>query len=93
MNLKQMTAFREVVLTGSVSEAARNLNRTQPSVSHMIATLEDSLGLKLFVRRNGRLHPVPEAMYLLEECKYAHVHKNTTTTTKGMISPNSRLGL
>ena len=70
MNPKQMTAFREVVLTGSVSEAARNLNRTQPSVSHMIATLEDSLGLKLFVRRNGRLHPVPEAMYLLEECKY-----------------------
>lgn len=70
MNLKQMTAFRELMLTGSVSEAARNLNRTQPSISHMIATLEDDLGMKLFVRRNGRLHPVPEALYLLEECKY-----------------------
>ena len=49
MNLKQMAAFRELMLTGSVSEAARNLNRTQPSVSHMIATLEDDLGMKLFV--------------------------------------------
>lgn len=70
MNLKQMTAFKELMLTGSVSEAARNLNRTQPSISHMIATLEDDLAMKLFVRRNGRLHPVPEAKYLLEECEY-----------------------
>lgn len=68
MNLKQMSAFREVILTGSVSEAARNLNRTQPSVSHMIATLESELGMELFERRRGRLHPVPEAQYLFKEC-------------------------
>ncbi|MEM7508745.1 MAG: LysR substrate-binding domain-containing protein [Pseudomonadota bacterium] len=68
MNLKQMAVFREVILTGSVSEAARNLNRTQPSVSHMIATLEEELGMKLFERRRGRLHPVPEAQYLFKEC-------------------------
>lgn len=68
MNLKQMIAFNELMLTGSVSEAARNLNRTQPTVSHQIASLEDSLGMKLFERRNGRLHAVPEAQYLFEEC-------------------------
>lgn len=68
MNLKQMSVFREVILAGSVSEAARNLNRTQPSVSHLIATLEDELGMKLFERRRGRLHPVPEAQYLFKEC-------------------------
>lgn len=68
MNLNQMSAFRELMLTGSVSEAARSLNRTQPTVSHQIASLEDSLGMKLFERRKGRLHPVPEAHYLLEEC-------------------------
>ena len=67
MNLKQLTALREVMLTGSVSEAARNLSRTQPAVSSMIAGLEADLGLALFVRRAGRLHPVPEAHYLLEE--------------------------
>lgn len=69
MNLKQMKAFREIMLTGSVSEAARNLNRTQPSVSHQIAMLEEGLEMKLFERRAGRLHPVPEAQYLFEECK------------------------
>lgn len=67
MNLKQLQAFREVMLTGSVSEAARNLYRTQPAVSSMIAGLEDDVGFALFARRRGRLHPVPEAHYLLEE--------------------------
>ena len=68
MNLNQMKAFNAVMLTGSVSEAARNLHRTQPAVSAQIAGLESALGMQLFERRNGRLHPVPEAYYLHEEC-------------------------
>ncbi len=67
MNLKQLSAFREVMLTGTVSEAARNLSRTQPAISSLIAGLEDDIGFKLFARRSGRLHPVPEAHYLFEE--------------------------
>ena len=67
MNLKQLRAFREVILTGSVSEAARSLYRTQPAISSLIAALESELGCELFVRKNGRLHPVPEAHYLFEE--------------------------
>ena len=67
MNLKQLSAFREVMLTGSVSEAARNLFRTQPAISSLIAGLEDDIGFKLFMRRGGRLHPVAEAHYLFEE--------------------------
>ena len=67
MTLKQLQALREVMLTGSVSEAARNLSRSQPAISAMIASLENDIGVELFVRRAGRLHPVPEAHYLLEE--------------------------
>ncbi len=67
MNFKQLSAFREVMLTGSVSEAARNLYRTQPAISSLIAGLEDDIGFKLFMRRGGRLHPVAEAHYLFEE--------------------------
>ncbi len=67
MNLKQLQAFREVMLTGSVSEAGRNLSRTQPAITTMIAGLEKSIGYELFSRRGGRLHPVPEAHYLLDE--------------------------
>ena len=54
MNLKQLSAFREVMLTGSVSEAARNLYRSQPAISSLIAGLEDDIGFKLFARRGGR---------------------------------------
>ncbi len=67
MNLRQLEAFNEVMITGSVTEAARNMGRTQPSVSAMIATLEQSVGYSLFERRRGRLHPVPEAHYLLTQ--------------------------
>ncbi len=55
------------MLTGTVSEAARNLYRTQPAISSLIAGLEADIGFKLFTRRRGRLHPVPEAHFLFEE--------------------------
>lgn len=67
MKLRQLEAFREVMLTGSVTEAARNMGRTQPAVSALIAGLESSVGYPLFERRKGRLHPVPEAHYLLDQ--------------------------
>jgi DNA-binding transcriptional LysR family regulator len=69
VNLKQLTAFCEVMSTGSVSEAARNLNRTQPAVSALIAGLEEDAGCRLLERRGRRLHPVPEAHYLFEEAQ------------------------
>lgn len=55
------------MVTGSVSEAARNLFRTQPAISATISGLETELRCKLFERRSGRLHPVPEAHFLFEE--------------------------
>ena len=67
MKLNQLKIFREVLLSGSVSQAARNLRRTQPAISTAIARLEDDLGFKLFERRGHRMIPVPEAHYLLAE--------------------------
>lgn len=67
MNIKQLRALREVMLTGSMSKAAKNLFRTQPAVSAQISTLEKEVGLKLFDRVDGRLQPVPEAEYVLEK--------------------------
>ena len=67
MNLKQMEAFRAVMLTGSVSQAAKQLFRTQPAVSMMISSLEDEIGFQLFERHKKRLYPTPEADYLYKE--------------------------
>jgi len=69
MNLLQLKAFQEVMLTGSVTQAARNTGRTQPAVSALISGLEESVGYQLFERRRGRLHPVPEAHFLLTEAR------------------------
>ncbi len=69
MNLWHLEVFREVMLTNSVTRAARNLGRTQPAVSASISGLEDDIGYELFERRGGRLHPVPEAHFLLAEAQ------------------------
>lgn len=69
MNLWQLQVFREVMLTGSVTKAARNLGRTQPAISAAIANLERQVGYELFQRKNSRLHPVPEAQFLLGEAE------------------------
>ena len=67
MNLTQLRAFREVMKSSSLSQAARRLGRTQPAVSLAIKALEDDLGLKLFEREGRQMVPVPEAHYLLGE--------------------------
>ena len=67
MNLTQLTVFREVMESGSISQTAKKLNRTQPAISLALKNLEKSLGLILFERRGRRLIPVPEAHYLLSE--------------------------
>lgn len=55
--------------SGSISEAARTMGRTQPAVSSTISGLETELELKLFVREQGRLVPTPEAEFFLEEAE------------------------
>nr|WP_299154951.1 LysR family transcriptional regulator [uncultured Tateyamaria sp.] len=67
MNLHHLSVFREVMSTGSMSEAAKNLGRTQPAISLALKSLETSLGITLFDRDTRNLKPVPEAYYLLAE--------------------------
>jgi len=81
MNFKQLNAFREVMVTGSVSAAARNLHRTQPAISAQISSLEDDIGIKLFTRRDGRLQPVPEAQFLFAEATEILDRLNTSKQT------------
>jgi len=64
MRLRQIEVFRAVMLTGTVSEAARLLHVSQPVVSRVLQHAESSLGFRLFDRQRGRLQPTPEAMAL-----------------------------
>ncbi len=87
MNLRQLKAFQEVMLTGSVTKAASNIGRTQPAISSLIAGLEKTIGYNLFERRAGRLHPVPEAHFLLEQA--SSILNNVDTLKQTMQSVGS----
>lgn len=56
-----------VLLTGSVTAAARQLNVSQPAVTKLLQSAENQLGFKLFVREKGRLVPTQEALALQPE--------------------------
>ncbi len=62
-----MEAFRAVMSHGSVTRAAEAMNVTQPAVSRLIGDLEAALGLRLFLREQGRLRPTEEAHLLFQE--------------------------
>src|SRR5581483_6474224 len=66
-NLRHLQTFRVLMHSQSVTEAARQLNVTQPAVSKAIAMLEADLGTKLFRRVRGRLYPSAGATRFLSE--------------------------
>ena len=67
LNLRQIEAFRSVMLVGSVVGAAKLMSVTQPGVSRAIGLLELRVGFALFERRGRRLVPTPEADGLYRE--------------------------
>lgn len=64
---RQLEAFRALIETGSVTEAASRIHVTQPAASRLISDLEHTVGYALFRREKKRLSPTPEALALFEE--------------------------
>lgn len=73
MNLRQVEAFRTVMLTGKITAAAELMSVTQPAVSRLIRDFELDLKLKLFNRRGNQLIPTQEALTLQQEVERAYV--------------------
>jgi DNA-binding transcriptional LysR family regulator len=69
LNIRQLEAFRAVMVAGSMVGAAEMLRISQPAVSQMIRQFETSSGIQLFERRNGRIFPTPEASLLFAEAE------------------------
>ena len=61
MKLQQLRYLTEVVRRGlNVSEAAAALHTSQPGISKQIRSLEDELGIQVFVRHGKRLVSITE---------------------------------
>ncbi len=64
MRLRHIEVLNAVMVTGSVSGAARLINVTQPAVSRTLKHAELQLGFALFERAGGRLVATSEARSL-----------------------------
>lgn len=73
MNLKQIEAFRAVMVAGSMTAAARSLHTSQPNISRLISQLEGDIGLTLFERAGIRLIPSMEGNAFYREVERAYV--------------------
>ncbi|MCP1118123.1 LysR substrate-binding domain-containing protein [Robbsia andropogonis] len=73
MNLKQIEAFRAVMVAGSMTAAAKDLHTSQPNISRLISQLEGAVGLTLFERSGVRLIPTTEGNAFYREVERAYV--------------------
>ncbi|WP_033062090.1 LysR substrate-binding domain-containing protein [Pseudomonas mandelii] len=71
MRIRQLECFRTLMIHGTMTRAAELLSISQPAISSTIANLEHETGLKLFVRKGGRLQPTPEARLFFVEAERA----------------------
>lgn len=62
-------AFIEVVETGSITKAAKNLGYSQPGVSYMIDSLEKEIGFPLLIRSKDNVQPTKDGARILYHCK------------------------
>lgn len=66
-NLRHLEIFKTLVQTLSVTETAQLLNISQPAVSKAMAQLQESVGIEMFKRVQGRLRPSEDGLRLLAE--------------------------
>lgn len=67
MKIRQLEAFRAVMLHQTVTLASEMLHISQPATTRLLADLESSIRIKLFDRVKGRLLPTLEAQALFRE--------------------------
>ena len=68
MKLSQIRSFVAVARCGKFSQAAIELDLTQPTVSHAIASLEEDLGMQLLFRGKKGVNLTPAGESILVHC-------------------------
>jgi len=73
INSRQVEAFRAMMLTGSVTEAAKLMAVTQPAVSRLLRDFQALLKMELFEKRGTGLVPMAAATALYMEVERSFV--------------------
>ena len=96
MKLQQLMYFRAAYRNENMSEAARELHISQPSISMAIQELESEFETALFLRTGKKLIPTPEGTHLYALAGQLLEHTtNVKNSMKEFRSPRKtiRLGL
>jgi DNA-binding transcriptional LysR family regulator len=72
MRLRHIEVFNAIMVSGTVSGAARLMNISQPAVSRLLQHAELQLGFALFHRAKGRLIPSDEAQSLFPRIEHLY---------------------
>jgi DNA-binding transcriptional LysR family regulator len=67
MQLRHLEVFHAIMLTGTITSAAKLLNISQPAATRLLLRAEDQLGYRLFDRVKGRLVATREGQVLHAE--------------------------
>lgn len=73
INSRQVEAFRAMMMTGSVTDAARLMAVTQPAVSRLLRDFQALVKMELFERRGSGLVPTASATALYMEVERSFV--------------------
>ena len=97
MRLRHIEIFHAIYTTGSITNAAKILHVSQPSVSKVLSHAEMQLGFNLFERVKGRLIATDEAEMLFDEVDKIYQQmrsiKNTAENIKKSEYGHINLGL
>lgn len=69
MENPNLAAFKQVAQTGSVHAAAKDLGLTQTAVTKRIKSLEETLGLTLFLRSRRGMQLTADGLALLQHAR------------------------
>lgn len=84
INLRHLAAFVKVYELGTLVEAARAVNITQPAITQGLAGLEQAVDCKLFDRRSDGMQPTENAhaLYFRAVSSLKHISSNRVTYTQ-----------
>lgn len=71
MDERQLRAFLSIATVGRMDMAAKALGYSQPAISYQIKCLEQSLGVKLFVRDSSGARLTREGLMILPSVRAA----------------------
>ena len=103
MNILQLNCFLSVANSLNFARAAKQMNLSQPAVSHQIKTLEEELNVKLFRRSTRMVEITPEGLAFVadaqnivsiaEQARLRFSHPDNTPIQEFSIACSSYSGL